>query len=1174
MEKLFQARSILIIAVVFILTLLAPGLFSTELGEPLLILSHDYGFFSGDYYTWSTCRGVGKTIEIFVENAVWDSSITDDSYSLPSNHLKVLEPDSKGGLYIGTSDGLAYYKDDSFTDLSTKIKENIVDLSYNTSTNVLWATTAKGLYKVDSDTTLLVFKEKDALPLTVVNSENDTVWFGSAVGLCKLYKLGADADTVVYYPAVDTLNSPVSNVINDIELDELGHPWLATDKGISYLDTAGTWQVISSLDNLVSDNVFDITLSEDGIWVGTDKGLAFYLNDTSYTNYGSKGSGLTTNSINKVKLNNSVRWIATGDGLFRFEGQFDWRHFGMDHTNYLESHTTDTLNSLDIRDIAFIDDNVYLATSWGLTRYGISDGSWETWRGFYNDKSFSVDSVLVDAVLESWDTKTPGLDPTHYFYNGMAQALGVEPGYDTLGIYDEITTLFGNISDVDSNGKVSIFLLDIRDYWDDEAGGLDGLGDLTFDGFFDKRNLYSVEPTMRKEILYIDARRQSQEEIEMALANTLTKHILYNLDSREETWLLEGFGLLSEILVGYVNQNIGFKGFDKLNFPCSNSILSWQNANPYLDRQFSELLLLFTAEQYQSGDDGGLGVLRDIAQDAEYQGVEAFNAILADFGTNDTFSDLFFNLCITAVIEQQKLSTMPDHPIYNFSYHTIGSITEYNTIYWGKNNQDSPPYLGILPSWSCRLFNGRTLWCDALEKFRLLKFNGKDIGNFRIAIVMSTGSKPDTSTKVIEIPLDEENEAICSFLDSLESFNAKTYSILYIADYGDGTEVMQMVMSQDPVSPDAFGGVGIGVVQNPVEERLLDIYVTSFEQLYRDVGDAAFVDDGGEVSVISSTDTTIVPMGKLLEDESIGDKLVPYTFTYGDSTYKDTLDFSKYYLYHSEYTIPADGNYTVKVIGQDVSGNDAESCKMDVTVATVGSIAKTISHSGGELFIDFGVESVKGKHCVVISPVEVSEIGKSLNKSSENSSFISIGSGETLLSGVYRVGPSNLILEKPSTIRFAFNISNLSPEDRAYVGICRYENGKWLNLPTKIDPAGFLISESEKLGVFAIRKGTEMVCNEMLPREYALHQNYPNPFNPITKIQFDLPDDAIVTIKIYNALGELVSELTKECYYTAGYHLVEWDGKNLIGENVSSGIYFCSIKANKFTATRKMVLIR
>ena len=1165
-RKIFHIRMFRIISIAVFLFIFTSPSFSTEVGEPLRILSHEYGFFSGDYYTWATVRGIGETIEIFIENAVWDSSIVDTSYDLPSNYLTALEPDGQGGLYIGTSSGLAHFDGTSFTNLSDGLSDNVIGLSSDVSTGILWVITQKGLYKYVEGIFSLVFEEKDALPLTAVKSGNGNVWFGSALGLYKWVD-----NTAINYPAVDTVNSPVSDVINDIELDASGNPWFATDKGIGYLDV--TWKVISSLHNLISDNVSDLALNSDGIWVCTDKGLAFYVNDTTYSNYERKNSGLTTNTVRKVKVNDSVKWIATGDGIFSFQGDYTWKHFGMDHTNYLESHTTDTLNSLDIRDIAFIDDGVYAATSWGLTCYKPSNGTWETWRGPYADKTVYADSTLVAAVLDVWDNKTPGLDPTHYFYNGVAQALDVIPGGDTLGIYEEITTLFGDVSDVDGNGKVTVFLMDIRDYWDDEEGELDGLGDLTFDGFFLEQNLYSKEPTMRKDLLYIDARRQSQVEVEMALANTLTRLIIYTGDLEEQTWLTEGFGMLSEILVGYVDQSVGFKGFTKLTYPCQNSIVSWESTNPYFDREFSELLLLFTAEKYKSGDDGGVGILLDIARNSSQQGIDAFNTALSDFGA--TFSDLFFDLTITAVIETRKKSTMPDHPIYNFSYYDMGSVTNATTIYWGRNNQDSPPYLLSAPQWSSRVLNGQ--YITLLEEFRLLKINGANNGSFRVGLLLNSSKKPDTTSVVYEIEIGDDNETIYPFLDTLQNY--KTYSFICIADFGDGTGVTQLVFSHDVVSPDAFGGIKVGIAQNPLEEKLLDLYITSFEPLYKDVGDAAFIDDGGDVSVISAIDTTVIPMEKLLQDASNYTFTYEYTypdFIYEDSTSEHTATASAYYMYHSEYTIPADGDYTIKVIGQDVSGNDAISNITDITVSSISSAAKTIVHSSGEFSIVFSEESVQGKHTMVIAPVAELYSAESLSKSSLNSEFCFVDSecSNTPLSKIYKVSPEALLLNKSAVVRFTFDISNIRLEDRPYVGVYRHVNGSWISIPTRITSDGFIEAEADHLGIFQLQKGIEVVDQSILPGEYALHQNYPNPFNPSTNIRFDLPRDANVTIQIYNILGKLVSEIAKDCRYSAGYHSVIWDGTNSFGKTVSSSIYYYSIKAGHFTATKKMILVR
>jgi hypothetical protein len=85
---------------------------------------------------------------------------------------------------------------------------------------------------------------------------------------------------------------------------------------------------------------------------------------------------------------------------------------------------------------------------------------------------------------------------------------------------------------------------------------------------------------------------------------------------------------------------------------------------------------------------------------------------------------------------------------------------------------------------------------------------------------------------------------------------------------------------------------------------------------------------------------------------------------------------------------------------------------------------------------------------------------------------------------------------------------------------------------------------------------------------YKLSQNYPNPFNPSTKITFSIPEEGLVSLKVFNILGEEVAALLNEQMKTGVYE-VDFNAANL-----SSGIYFYTIKANSFTSTKKMILIK
>ena len=88
------------------------------------------------------------------------------------------------------------------------------------------------------------------------------------------------------------------------------------------------------------------------------------------------------------------------------------------------------------------------------------------------------------------------------------------------------------------------------------------------------------------------------------------------------------------------------------------------------------------------------------------------------------------------------------------------------------------------------------------------------------------------------------------------------------------------------------------------------------------------------------------------------------------------------------------------------------------------------------------------------------------------------------------------------------------------------------------------------------------------PSGYALSQNFPNPFNPSTTINFDIPRDGNVSLKVFDLSGKEVGAIVNETM-AAGYHSVRYDGSSL-----SSGIYFYTLKADNFTATKKLVLLK
>ena len=97
--------------------------------------------------------------------------------------------------------------------------------------------------------------------------------------------------------------------------------------------------------------------------------------------------------------------------------------------------------------------------------------------------------------------------------------------------------------------------------------------------------------------------------------------------------------------------------------------------------------------------------------------------------------------------------------------------------------------------------------------------------------------------------------------------------------------------------------------------------------------------------------------------------------------------------------------------------------------------------------------------------------------------------------------------------------------------------------------------------------------DELLPEQYALHQNYPNPFNPVTKIRYELPENANVSIRIFDINGKVVKNINQG-NQNPGKRYVLWDATNQAGESVSAGMYLYMIEAGDYISVKKMLFLK
>ncbi|MGB9772504.1 MAG: T9SS type A sorting domain-containing protein [Bacteroidota bacterium] len=114
------------------------------------------------------------------------------------------------------------------------------------------------------------------------------------------------------------------------------------------------------------------------------------------------------------------------------------------------------------------------------------------------------------------------------------------------------------------------------------------------------------------------------------------------------------------------------------------------------------------------------------------------------------------------------------------------------------------------------------------------------------------------------------------------------------------------------------------------------------------------------------------------------------------------------------------------------------------------------------------------------------------------------------------------------------------------------------------------IYKSLWFGIECYGEGIKTKINDygLSPFNYKLEQNFPNPFNGTSIIKYQVPENTIVKIKLYDILGREIKTLVDE-YKTPGYYQIEMNS-----ENISSGVYFCAFQSNNFVDVRKIVLIK
>lgn len=143
--------------------------------------------------------------------------------------------------------------------------------------------------------------------------------------------------------------------------------------------------------------------------------------------------------------------------------------------------------------------------------------------------------------------------------------------------------------------------------------------------------------------------------------------------------------------------------------------------------------------------------------------------------------------------------------------------------------------------------------------------------------------------------------------------------------------------------------------------------------------------------------------------------------------------------------------------------------------------------------------------------------------------------------------------------QYTFDLSDFDNQ-QVYIGIHCVSDDAFI----------FLVDDVE---VWSIKDVSTEDQHGVAPMVTGLGRNYPNPFNPDTNIEFSVQETGLVTVEVFNILGQKIKTLVNE-EFEAGRHQVVWNGRDDNNREVSSGIYFYRMKTGRYTSTKKMIMMK
>ncbi|MCF7797477.1 MAG: T9SS type A sorting domain-containing protein, partial [Lentisphaeria bacterium] len=328
-------------------------------------------------------------------------------------------------------------------------------------------------------------------------------------------------------------------------------------------------------------------------------------------------------------------------------------------------------------------------------------------------------------------------------------------------------------------------------------------------------------------------------------------------------------------------------------------------------------------------------------------------------------------------------------------------------------------------------------------------------------------------------------------------------------------------------------------LQNPDADTYLDMFIVSQRALYDLTGT-----EGAKVRVNGEFDTTIVTMEKL-------------------------HDFgTQASVYSGKFELTAEGSYDLLFTGRDQNGISLDPVIRSITVGLAKPASATSMTLPDELGqIDIPSHAVESERWMVAGSF----------KMTGSMSFMQLpqftGSVHPVSDVIYT---SNTPFRLKRTATLSLSLTDEQVNSPSPLGVYLLVDGNWEYIGGKVDRSARTITvNTNYLGRYVVAAGEhgQVYQASIVPETYVLEQNYPNPFNPSTTISFGLPDDGVVSLKVYDIQGREVVTLVQN-HLAAGSYQVTWNALDARHSPVASGVYFYVLDSENFRQVKKMVLTK